>query len=413
MQNSKFSLLAQDAGIVSLMEDLGEALNVNPDILFLGGGNPASIPAVTEKARDALKTVVNDQKKFNQMIGVYQSPRGSETFIDELVKYFKRKLGRQISASNVAITSGSQSAFFILLNLFAARNTQHDECIVFPMMPEYLGYASQLIARGEIRGFSPKVLETSANRFKYAVDFETLDLNQCAALCVSRPTNPTGNVLTAEEVRQLSVLAKNNSVPFILDCAYGSPFPGIEYCDSHLDMDERDIQVLSLSKLGFPGLRTAIVLGPEEIIAQVVRINTVMNLANGNPGPSLMTELLRSNRLDSIVEEDIRPFYTSRRAFVLQQLDAAFAGFPYLVHEPEGAFFVWVYFPQLSITSTELYQRLKEKNVLVMDGAPFFFGMEGAFSHANKCVRLSYCQSEQTILSAITIIANEVRKLQN
>jgi valine--pyruvate aminotransferase len=44
--------LTSDSGIVELMEDLGSALNENPDMIFMGGGNPARIPemeAVFEK----------------------------------------------------------------------------------------------------------------------------------------------------------------------------------------------------------------------------------------------------------------------------------------------------------------------------------------------------------------------------
>ena len=52
------------------------------------------------------------------------------------------------------------------------------------------------------------------------------------AICVSRPTNPTGNVLTDAEVYQLTDLARSHGIPFILDSAYGLPFPGIVFVDA-------------------------------------------------------------------------------------------------------------------------------------------------------------------------------------
>ena len=39
---------AAESGIVGLMDDLSSALNENPDMLFLGGGNPGRIPAMTD-----------------------------------------------------------------------------------------------------------------------------------------------------------------------------------------------------------------------------------------------------------------------------------------------------------------------------------------------------------------------------
>ena len=68
--------------------------------------------------------------------------------------------------------------------------------------------------------------------FKYHVDFEQLKVDESiAAICASRPTNPTGNVLTDEEVRKLDKLARDNNIPLIIDNAYGTPFPNIIFED--------------------------------------------------------------------------------------------------------------------------------------------------------------------------------------
>lgn len=46
-------------------------------------------------------------------------------------------------------------------------------------------------------------------------------------ICVSRPTNPTGNVITDEELLKLDALANQHGIPLVIDNAYGVPFPGI------------------------------------------------------------------------------------------------------------------------------------------------------------------------------------------
>ena len=73
----------------------------------------------------------------------------------------------------------------------------------------------------------PEIELLEGDLFKYRVDFSSLRVDQTtAALCVSRPTNPTGNVLTDNEVEELDSIAQA-FIPFIIDGAYGLPFPGL------------------------------------------------------------------------------------------------------------------------------------------------------------------------------------------
>ena len=73
--------LTSDAAIVNLMEDLGVALNVNPDVLFLGGGNPAQIPEVEQCVAQHLQKIATNPDVLHKLLGIYQSPRGSETLL--------------------------------------------------------------------------------------------------------------------------------------------------------------------------------------------------------------------------------------------------------------------------------------------------------------------------------------------
>lgn len=408
--------LSRSAGIVDLMEDLGEALNVNPDLLFLGGGNPAHIPAFENLIAEHLGAIARDPQKLHKLVGIYQSPRGSEELICELVKYFNNQCGWCVRPENIAITNGSQSAFFSLINMFAGlidtepKGARQE--VVFPLMPEYLGYSDQGVHEGIFKGFKPQIQFLDEHRFKYQVDFDGIELsNQTAAMCVSRPTNPTGNMITADEISRLSTLAASRDIPLIVDCAYGNPFPGVVYDQVETLWNEQNIWVMSLSKLGLPGARTGIVVANEDIIQRLVNINTVMNLANGNFGPALMTELLKQGQLPSIRDDILLPFYRGRRDFIVSAIDRHFTGLDYAVHKPEGAFFVWIWFKDLPITSTDLYERLKEQGVLIMDGSHFFFGVDQSWPHARECVRLNYCQSEDVIDSALRQMAALIRDL--
>jgi valine--pyruvate aminotransferase len=84
------------------------------------------------------------------------------------------------------------------------------------------------------------------------------------ALCVSRPTNPSGNLLSDAEMGRLAKLAADRGIPLIIDNAYGWPFPGIVFGEATPPWNDQTIHVMSLSKLGLPGTRTAFVVGPTQ-----------------------------------------------------------------------------------------------------------------------------------------------------
>ena len=408
--------LTGSSGIVDLMEDLGQALNQNPDMLFLGGGNPAHIDAFESCISQHLTAFAQTPEQLHKLVGVYQSPRGNETCIDELASYLKQRLDWPVRSKNIALANGSQSAFFVLINMLAGHFDSSSrgsvKKICFPMMPEYLGYSDQGIADDMFCGYRPKLALMGEHQFKYTIDFDQLtERDDIAAYCVSRPTNPTGNLITDNEMEKLSQLARQQGKPLIVDCAYGLPFPGLVYEKATLPWDDNTIYVLSLSKLGLPGVRTGIVVGNEQLITNFVAANTILSLANGNLGPMLLTELLKAQQLDYLMEKVLLPFYLAKRALMLQQLETQLQGLSYRLHKSEGAFFVWLWLPDLPISSHELYLRLKARGVLIMAGEHFFFGLDSVWQHAQQCIRLNFCQSQEVIVKAIAILADELKNL--
>lgn len=66
-------------------------------------------------------------------------------------------------------------------------------------------------------------------------NLEELNNNKIGAICCSRPTNPTGNVLTDGEMTHLKQLAKKHGIPLIIDNAYDAPFPNIIHTSTTLE----------------------------------------------------------------------------------------------------------------------------------------------------------------------------------
>jgi valine--pyruvate aminotransferase len=413
MKVSKFGQkLAVPSGIGQLMEDLGAALCRRGEVCMLGGGNPAHVPEVEQCLRRSVAALLADGRRFERVVGCYDPPQGHLEFIEAMAGLLRRRFGWPLGSRNIALTSGSQLAFFILFNLFAGEYEDGTrKRVLFPLIPEYIGYTDTGLTRDFFAAHKPQIEHLDGHTFKYRVDFDRLKIaDDIGAICVSRPTNPTGNVLTNEELERLSALARARGIPLILDNAYGTPFPNIIFTDAEPVWDENIVVSMSLSKLGLPAVRTGIVIAREEIIEMVARVNAVICLAPGGMGPALVTDLVRSEEIIRVSRDVIRPFYEKKVQEVLPCIHGCLRGLDYHVHKPEGAFFVWLWFPNLPITNQQLYERLKQRNVFVIPGHHFFPGLVEPWSHVRECIRISYAQSPEVVAAGLQTVAEEVRR---
>jgi valine--pyruvate aminotransferase len=405
---------SRDTGARRLMEDLGRALAGNGEVLMLGGGNPAHIPEVEALLRARMHAIVEQGEVFARMIGDYDAPQGEQAFIEALAELLRRTFGWDVGPANVALTTGSQSGFFMLFNMLAGEfESGGARRILLPVTPEYVGYADLGLTDDFFVARRPTIELLDGHLFKYHVDFEALEVDDSiGAICVSRPTNPTGNVVTDREIAQLDRIATARGVPLIIDNAYGAPFPNIIFTDATLAWNENIILCMSLSKIGLPGARTGIVIAREEIIEALASINAVMSLATNSVGAVLLLDLVRSGRIIEVCRELITPYYRTRAAQAVELIQETFEGLEYRIHKPEGAIFLWLWLPGLRVTAAELYARLKRRGVLVLPGHYFFPGLREPWQHAHECIRLTYAQRPEVVSAGIRIVAEEVRGAQ-
>lgn len=243
------------------------------------------------------------------------------------------------------------------------------------------------------------------------MDFSELEVDDSvAAICASRPTNPTGNLLTDEEIEKLDELARKHNIPLIIDNAYGTPFPNIVFEDAKPFYNDNTILCMSLSKLGLPGLRCGIVIANEEITQALTNINGIIGLAPGSIGPAIAQHMIESNDLLRLSNDVIKPFYQGKSQHAVELLQQAIDEPRFRIHKPEGAMFLWLWFDELPITTMELYKRLKARGVLIVPGEYFFFGQDDDWDHAHQCLRMNYVQSDEDMQRGIAIIAEEVKK---
>ena len=413
MQYSQFGAkFAQDLGIAELMEDLNAGIN-DPESLMLGGGNPAQIPELHAELRQVLQRLSADDSLL-ATIANYDGPQGKDSFRSCVADYLRRRHGWDVSADNVALTNGSQNAFFYLFNMFSGAYADGSVGkILLPLAPEYIGYSDSPLAPGSFCAADGRIELQDDGFFKYRLDRDAIEriLQQqpIKAICASRPTNPSGNALEDDEVEYLYAHARALEIPLILDYAYGQPFPGIVFDQRRPFYAPGCIACLSLSKLGLPGIRCGIVVADSAIIAQINRMNGVINLAPGGIGPCLANELFAHDRIDYLCSEYIQPFYRAKVEYGAQSLRAQLDAELLRLHRPEGGFFLWLWLPRLRINSSELYQRLKRDQLIVVSGHYFFPGVEQPGRHSQQCLRLNVAQAPEVMDRASALIAGHVR----
>ena len=356
---------ARHSGISRLMQDLNEGIRT-PEAVMLGGGNPAHIPEMDSYFHQLLQEMVNNGS-LSDAVCNYDGPQGKDAMLNALAICLKEKLGWNIGYADAGLEE----------DLFVANKP------TIEMLPD--------------------------GQFKYHVDFEHLTIgDDIGAICVSRPTNPTGNVITDDEVKKLDALAKKHDIPLIIDNAYGVPFPGIIFSQATPHWNDNTILCMSLSKLGLPGARCGIIIANEELITAITNVNGIISLAPGGIGPAMALEMLKRDDLMRLSQEIIRSFYHQR---VLETIDIIRRYLPKercLIHKPEGAIFLWLWFKDLPISSEELYRRLKKRGVLMVPGHYFFPGLEESWQHAHQCMRMNYVPEPALIEKGIKILSEEI-----
>jgi len=417
MQLSDFGKqMSSDAGILTLMDDLGKALAGDKPLAMFGGGNPAQIPAVTNVMKHELELIMADDARLAAMLGNYDTPQGNDHFIDAIVKLVNREYNLGVTRDNVAVTPGSQNGFYMLFNMLAGQTNGAKRKIMLPIVPEYIGYRDQMIEPDSFVSVRPRIDKIGQHEFKYRIDFDAMQIDESvAAIALSRPTNPSGNVVTDDELSKLAELARQHDIPLIIDGAYGLPFPGVIIKSAGQHFDNHTILSLSLSKVGLPSSRVGIFIGPPALMKALSSISAILNLASPGIGQYLVTQLIDSGEIMTLARNEIQPFYADRQQQAWEIFNQKLPGdLPWRLHSYEGTYFFWLWCEGAQKTSKQLYDYLKEHSVIVVPGESFFPGQNiEEWDHARQCIRINFSRPDEELEAGAIILAEAVRWMYN
>ncbi len=402
--------MSQLTGVRAIMKDIIETLRSSEgkEFINLSAGNPVILPEVEQLWRDCTADLLASQE-YGEVVCRYGSSQGYTPLIEAVVKDFNNRYNLNLTDRNVLITPGSQSLYFYGTNAFGGYTKEGRlRKVVLPLSPDYTGYGGVSLTPEALVAYKPKLdIDLANHRFKYRPDFSQLQITEDTGCVIfSRPCNPTGNVLSDEEVNKITSLARVYDVPVLIDSAYAPPFPALNFTAMTPQFGDNIIHCMSLSKAGLPGERIGIAIGDPKFINILESFQTNAAIHSSRYGQAIASRAINSGRLADISTNIIRPHYQHKLEILAATLDEQMPqDFAWYLHQGEGAIFAWLWLKDLPITDWEFYQKLKQVGVIAVPGSTFFPGLKEDWEHKQQCIRISLTATEPEIAEAMKRLA--------
>ena len=413
---SQFGLqMSQLTGVRAIMKDIIETLrnSAGRDFINLSAGNPVILPEVEQLWRDCTQELL-DSDEYGGVICRYGISQGYAPLIEAIVQDFNARYGLNLSDRNILITGGSQALYLYAANAFGGYTASGElRQVVLPLSPDYTGYGGVSLTPEALLAYKPTLeIDHNKHRFKYRPDFSQLQINQQTGCVIfSRPCNPTGNVISDQEVIKIANLAANYDVPVLVDSAYAPPFPALNFTEMTPQFGDNIIHCMSLSKAGLAGERIGIAIGNPQLIKILESFQTNACIHSARYGQAIAAKAISSGKLADIATKVIRPHYQRKIELLEHTLDAAMPDIPWYLHQGEGAMFAWLWLKDLPMTDWEFYQKLKQVGVIVVPGSSFFPGLKEDWQHKQECLRISLTATEAEIVAAMKRIAEVAQRV--
>lgn len=410
------SQMSQLTGVRAIMKDIIETLSNSADKEFinLSAGNPVILPEVEQMWRDCTQELL-DSDEYGEVVCRYGSSQGYAPLIDAVINDFNARYDLNLSDRNILITGGSQALYLYAANAFGGYTASGQlKRVVLPLSPDYTGYGGVSLTPEALLAYKPNLeIDEDKHRFKYRPDFSQLQINeQTGCVIFSRPCNPTGNVISDEEVAKIAALAAKQDVPVFIDSAYAPPFPALNFTAMTPQFGENIIHCMSLSKAGLPGERIGIAIGDPQLIQILESFQTNACIHSSRYGQAIAARAIASGKLADIATNVIRPHYQRKIEVLANTLDAAMPqDIPWYLHQGEGAIFAWLWLKDLPMTDWEFYQQLKAVGVIAVPGSSFFPGLKEDWQHKQQCLRISLTATETEIAEAMQRLAKTAKNV--
>lgn len=327
---------------------------------------------------------------------VYTANSGLLELRKSISKYLNKKIKTQYDPNNeIVVTVGGSEA--IDISIRALINPGDEVIIVEPCFVCY----SPIV---ELTGGVPVPINTNIdNNFKLtAQELKEKITSKTKLLILPFPNNPTGAIMTKENLEEIAEVLKDTQIMVLSDEIYSELTYGRKhYSFVQIDgMQERTILINGFSKaFAMTGWRLGYVCAPAPIIEQIVKIHQFAIMSS--PTLSQYAAIEALEHCDEDVQKMVNE-YNVRRRFLVD----GFNKLGLTCFNPEGAFYVFPCIKSTGLTSEEFCEKLLyEKNVAVVPGNAFGESGEGF-------IRVSYAYSLNHIMQALSKIEEFINTLK-
>lgn len=296
----------------------------------------------------------------------YSNGHGEAGLLDALAERYTRTRGRTFTPENVLCFPGTQTALFAVL---AGVAEQGDEVLVGdPMYATYEG-----VVRATGADVVPVPLRPEHGFRMQADDIAARLTPRSRAIFLNTPHNPTGSILTPEDIAAIGNLALEHDLWILSDEVYEElVFEGAQFTSPLSDpaLADRVIAVSSISKShAAPGFRSGWCVGPAAFCAGLLPYSETMLFGN-QPFIADVTEL--AVREGSSVAPGMSARFAARAALLADRLEAETA---LTVHRPEAGMFALINVAATGLDGDAFAWELLEQGVAVMPGSAFGDGL--------------------------------------
>ena len=326
----------------------------------------------------------------------YTSNAGLKELRYEISEYLERKYELVYDPNHeITVTVGGSEGIDIAMRTILDPG---DEVIV--VQPCFVSYVACVVMAG---GTPVIVSLKEEDKFKLKKEqLEAAVTDKTKAMIISFPNNPTGAIMTKEELEPIAEFAKEHDIVVISDEIYSE----LTYKTEHVSiaslpgMRERTLVVNGFSKgLAMTGWRLGYICGPQIIMEQMVKIHQYAILCAPTNSQYAAIEGLK-NCDDEI--QKMRTAYNERRRYLMH----TFKEMGLRCFEPFGAFYVFPNIQEFGMTSEEFAtELLREEKVAVVPGSAFGASGEGY-------IRISYAYSLDDLKEALGRVNHFIEKLR-
>ena len=366
--------------VMEMMRRAAELETQGRDILHLEVGEPdfATAEPIIAAGISALQAAETH----------YTLARGRIQLRQKISNWYQQRYHASVDPERIQVTVGASGALQMVC--WSLINPGDEVLLVDPGYP-----CNQNFVR--LAGGTPVLLPTSAsNGWKCTPEqIDAAITSKTRALLIASPNNPTGTVMSRQQLTDIARLCEGHKIALIVDEIYG----GLIYDQADFSACELGSEVFvinSFSKyFGMTGWRLGWVVSPERFVRPLEKL--AQNLVISPPTISQFAAEVAFEPATIAILEQRRQQFQQRRDYLLKTLPNL--GFK-IESCPGGAFYIFAEITQLQRSSNDLCQHILEQA-----GVALTPGLDFSRDHADNHVRLAYTIDMADLKTAVKRIA--------